>query len=63
MSAELSFSRIVAALPPTVPFVPPEALERERGQMLQLRIGANESNFGISPRARAAMAAAVDQVY
>ena len=63
VSAELPFSRIVAALPPTVPFVAPEALERERGQMLRLRVGANESNFGISPRARAAMVEAVDQVH
>ena len=63
VSVELPFSRIVAALPPTVPFVPPEALERERGQMLRLRIGANESNFGVSPRAWVAMAEAIDQVH
>ena len=29
---------------------------------MQLRVGANESNFGLSPRAREAMARAVDQV-
>jgi histidinol-phosphate aminotransferase len=63
MSAELPFTRIVESLPPTVPFVPPEALERERGRLLQLRVGANESNFGLSPRAREAMARAVDQVH
>lgn len=63
MSMETSFSRIVSALPPTVPFVPPEALERQRGRVLQLRIGANESNFGLSPKARAAMVRAVDQVH
>ena len=62
MSAELPFGRIVGDLPPTVPFVPPEALERERGRMLRLRVGANESNFGISPQAQAAMVEAVDQV-
>ena len=59
----LPFTRIVRALPPTVPFVPPEALEREQGQPLALRVGANESNFGISPRARQAMVEAVDQVH
>ena len=59
----LPFTHIVRALPPTVPFVPPEALEREQGQPLALRVGANESNFGISPKARQAMVAAVDQVH
>lgn len=59
----LPFTRIVRALPPTVPFVPPEALERQQGQPLVLRVGANESNFGISPRARQAMVEAVDQVH
>ena len=59
----LPFTRIVRALPPTVPFVPPEALERQQGQPLALRVGANESNFGISPRARQAMVEAVDQVH
>ena len=59
----LPFTRIVRALPATVPFVPPEALEREQGQLLALRVGANESNFGISPKARQAMVEAVDQVH
>ena len=63
MSAEWSFTHIVEALPPTVPFVPPEALERQRGRTLRLRVGANESNFGISPKAREAMVRAVDQVH
>ena len=59
----LPFTHIVRALPATVPFVPPEALEREQGQPLALRVGANESNFGISPRARQAMVEAVEQVH
>ena len=59
----LPFTHIVRALPVTVPFVPPEALEREQGQPLALRVGANESNFGISPRARQAMVEAVEQVH
>jgi histidinol-phosphate aminotransferase len=53
---------LVAALPAVVPFVPPEALERRIGAGLALRIGANESNFGPSPKAVAAMAAAAAHV-
>src|SRR5258707_3564921 len=56
------YARLVAALPSVVPFVPPEALERRIGAQLRLRIGANESNFGPSPRAVAAMRAAAAQV-
>ena len=41
---------LVAALPSTVPFVGPEAQERERGRAFRARIGANESSFGPSPR-------------
>ncbi len=63
MEDPLRFTRIVAALPPTVPFVPPETLERRAGQKLVLRAGANESNFGASPQARAAMCRAVEQVH
>ena len=56
------FTEIIRKLPPVVPFVPPEALERRNGRLLQVRVGANESAFGISPKARAAMAAAVERV-
>jgi histidinol-phosphate aminotransferase len=56
-------TRLVAGLPATVPFVAPEALERATGRRFILRLGANESNFGPSPRAREAMRAAVDSVY
>jgi histidinol-phosphate aminotransferase len=59
MSGEtLRFSRVVGALPPVVPFVPPEAFERAMGAPFRVRIGANESNFGPSPKAVAAMSAA-----
>ena len=51
-------ARVIAALPATVPFVGPEALERARGGPFAARIGANESVFGPSPRAVAAIAAA-----
>src|SRR5882757_10355239 len=47
---------IIAALPSTVPFVGPEAQERERGRAFRARIGANESSFGPSPRVIARMA-------
>ncbi len=56
------FTRIVQNLPATVPFVAPEAIERRTGRPLKVRIGANESAFGISPRAREAMIAALDHV-
>jgi histidinol-phosphate aminotransferase len=49
---------LVAALPPTVPFTGPETLERRRGAPFRARLGANESPFGPSPRAVAAMAEA-----
>ncbi len=57
------FTRIITELPPVVPFVPPEALERQMDRSLVLRLGANESNFGASPLARAAMLDAVEQVH
>lgn len=44
-----------AALPSTVPFTGPEALERRTGIPFRARLGANESLFGPSPRAVAAM--------
>jgi len=49
------FTPLVAALPASVPFVGPEALERARGHPFRARLGANESVFGPSPRAIAAM--------
>ena len=48
-------ARLVADLPSTVPFVGPEAQERARGAKFRARIGANESVFGPSPSAIAAM--------
>src|ERR1051325_2350654 len=56
------FTSIVQNLPATVPFVAPEALERRRGRPLKVRLGANESAFGISPLARQAMLEALDHV-
>lgn len=61
MNKRPAFSHIVQELPASVPFVPPEAIERQTGQKLKLRLGANESSFGISPRAREAMQRAVER--
>ena len=47
-----------AGLPPTVPFVGPETLERRRGAPFAARLGANESVFGPAPAALEAMRAA-----
>ena len=44
-----------AQLPSTVPFIGPEALERRTGIPFRARLGANESLFGPSPQAVAAM--------
>jgi histidinol-phosphate aminotransferase len=49
---------LAADLPATVPFVGPEAQERRLGRRFLARLGANESPFGPSPAAVAAMAAA-----
>jgi histidinol-phosphate aminotransferase len=46
---------IVAGLPATTPFIGPERLMRERGVDAIVRLGANESAFGPSPEAVAAM--------
>jgi histidinol-phosphate aminotransferase len=54
---------LAQTLPSTVPFVGPEAQERARGRPFAARIGANESVFGPSPRAIAAMEAAAAGVW
>lgn len=58
----IPFTPLVRALPAAVPFVGPETLERRRGRRFLARIGANESAFGVSPRASEAMRAAVGEV-
>ncbi|HEY0393188.1 MAG TPA: aminotransferase class I/II-fold pyridoxal phosphate-dependent enzyme [Candidatus Elarobacter sp.] len=50
---------LVAAIPPSTPFVAPEELARRAGRLELLRLGANESAFGPSPRAIGAMREAV----
>ncbi|MDJ0612777.1 MAG: pyridoxal phosphate-dependent aminotransferase [Rhizobiaceae bacterium] len=58
MSKSIPFTKIVSELPHTVPFVGPEAQERNTGIHFRARLGANESCFGPSPKAIAAMTAA-----
>lgn len=55
---DLRLTPLAASLPSTVPFVGPEAQERSQGRPFAARLGANESVFGPSPKAMAAMAAA-----
>lgn len=59
----LRYSSVVAPLPSTVPFVGPEAQERARGAVFKARIGANESVFGPSPKAIAAMRQAAEDCW
>ncbi|MBL9051992.1 MAG: pyridoxal phosphate-dependent aminotransferase [Tabrizicola sp.] len=51
------------ALPSTVPFTGPEALERRTGIPFRARLGANEQPFGPSPKAIAAMQAAASEAW
>lgn len=46
MSAFSRFTPLIQSLPSTIPFVGPEAIERQRGRAIAARIGANESGFG-----------------
>jgi histidinol-phosphate aminotransferase len=45
------------------PFIGPEQLMRETGRLSLVRLGANESAFGPSPRAVAAMSAELDRLW
>ena len=49
MSAFSRLTPLAVSLPSTVPFVGPEAIERNRGLKMEARIGANESGFGPAP--------------
>lgn len=57
------YTPLAASLPATVPFVGPETAERAAGRPFAARLGANESLFGPSPRAVAAMAQAAADVW
>ena len=53
------FTPLVDALPSEFPFTAPERLARDRGRPLALRLGANESVFGVADGVREAMVAAL----
>ncbi|PKP72828.1 MAG: histidinol-phosphate aminotransferase [Alphaproteobacteria bacterium HGW-Alphaproteobacteria-6] len=57
------YTPLAESLPASVPFVGPETQERQRGRRFAARLGANESVFGPSPRAVAAMAEAAARVW
>ncbi|MCP8897530.1 pyridoxal phosphate-dependent aminotransferase [Shinella daejeonensis] len=63
MSAFSRFTALAQTLPATVPFVGPEAIERNRNLPLRARIGANESGFGPAPSVLEAIRAAADTVW
>jgi histidinol-phosphate aminotransferase len=63
MSAFSRFTPLVTSLPSTIPFVGPEAIERQRGRPIAARIGANESGFGPAPSVLKAMTAAAAGVW
>ena len=54
---------LVNGLPSTVPFVGPEALERQRGVAFRARLGANENGFGPSPSVKETIAEAASDVW
>ena len=57
------YTSLVESLPANVPFVGPEEQERTRGAPFAARLGANESLFGPSPKALAAMRDEAEQVW
>ena len=63
MTNRPALTPVINALPVTVPFVGPEAQERDRGAPFRARIGANESGFGPSPRVIARMEQAAGEMW
>ena len=61
--SSIRFTPLARDLPATVPFVGPEAQERVSGIKFRTRTGANESGFGPSPNAIAAMQEAVVETW
>ncbi|SEO92559.1 histidinol-phosphate aminotransferase [Salinihabitans flavidus] len=57
------YTPLAASLPATVPFVGPEAQERDTGRPFVARLGANESIFGPSAKAIAAMRDAAPDIW
>ncbi len=63
MTTDPRLTPLVQSLPRTVPFVGPEAQERDRGRPFKARLGANESVFGPSPQAVTAIQEAAQEVW
>jgi histidinol-phosphate aminotransferase len=63
MTDRPSLTPLVRSLPATVPFVGPEAQERQRGKPFRARIGANENGFGPAPSVIATMAEAARDMW
>lgn len=55
MTAFPYLTPLVQSLPSTIPFVGPEAIERQRNARVLARIGANENGFGPAPSVSDAM--------
>ena len=58
-----TLTALAQSLPASVPFVGPEAQERQMGHPFKARLGANESAFGPSPNAIAAMQKAASEAW
>jgi len=58
MSSFSRFTPLIQSLPSTIPFVGPEAIERQKGLKVEARIGANENGFGPAPSVLEAIKAA-----
>lgn len=58
-----ALTALAQTLPASVPFVGPETQERQMGHGFTARLGANESAFGPSPKAIAAMQKAAFEVW
>jgi histidinol-phosphate aminotransferase len=63
MTAFSRFTPLATSLPATVPFVGPEAIERQRGTPVMARIGANESGFGPAPSVLATIAEKAGEIW
>lgn len=63
MTETPQYTPLIRSLPASVPFVGPETQERSRGAPFAARLGANESLFGPSPQAIAAMETAARSVW
>ncbi len=63
MSAFSRFTPLIQSLPASVPFVGPEAIERNRGLGVKARIGANENGFGPAPSVLRAVAEAAPETW